>query len=77
MNLTATTLLTFLLSVILIKCEKRFQNLEVCKTSGKTTKILKCEIVDGKLNVLVDNLYQHTLINVSDRLEYIETRGYK
>lgn len=69
MKLLATISLIFLLSVILIKCEKRFQNLEVCKTSGNTTKIMKCEIVNGKLNVLVDNLYQHTVINVSFKLK--------
>lgn len=65
MKLIAITSLLLLQSLIVIKCEKRFQNLENCKTSGKTTKILKCETVDGKLNVLVDNLYQHVLINVS------------
>ena len=63
MKLIAVTSFMFLV-IVYINCEKRFQNLEVCKTSGKTTKIIKCEIIDGRLHILVDNLYQHKVINV-------------
>ena len=45
--------------------EKRFEKIEKCNSSGKTSQVLRCDITDGALNIVGEVLKTLKYLNVS------------
>ena len=65
------------LAIISTNAEKRFEKLEKCNSSGKTSQIIRCDITDGALNIVGEVLKLLKYLNVSENLKICLLRVWK
>ena len=55
--------------IISTNCAKRFEKIEKCNSSGKTSQVVRCDIADGALNLIGEIIKPLKYLNVSGNMK--------